>query len=76
MISQIQVNLTLNFLKNIQEQECRLENLEITSNIEWSVMQIALIHAPFLIIKIIEPSNLQNKHNPPMSSRRYLMIIY
>ncbi len=47
MISQIQVNLTLNFLKNIQEQECRLENLEITSNIEWSVMQIALIHAPF-----------------------------
>jgi hypothetical protein len=46
----------------------------ITSSIEWSVMQIALIHAPFLIIKIKEPSNLQNEHNPRMSSTQYLMI--
>jgi hypothetical protein len=33
--------------KNIQEQECRLQNVEIASNIEWNVMQIALIHSPF-----------------------------
>jgi hypothetical protein len=33
--------------KNIQEQECRLQNVEITSFIEWNVMQIALIHSPF-----------------------------
>ncbi len=76
MISQMQANITLKIFKHIQDQKCRLENLEIKSNIEWSVMQIALIHAPFLIIKIKEPSNLQNKHNPPMSSRQYLMLIY
>jgi lysozyme family protein len=47
VISQMQANITLKILKNIQDQKCRLENLEIKSNIEWSVMQIALIHAPF-----------------------------
>jgi hypothetical protein len=33
--------------KNIREQDCRLQNVEITSNVEWNVMQIALIHFPF-----------------------------
>jgi hypothetical protein len=31
-----------------KKQECRLQNVDITSNIEWNVMQIALIHSPFI----------------------------